>query len=176
MPRPRTGQYHRQRQPRRPRLAGASAFSPVSLVNGTITDNSAHTGGGVYRDPTASDAISVRNSIIAQNFVHISGSAPDVSGTFNSLGHNLIGESTGSSGFGASGDIVGTAADPVDAWLGPLRNNGGRTWTHALLWRSPAIDKGDNPDAPVTDQRGLLRVKDGDGNGSRIVDIGAFER
>jgi Ca2+-binding RTX toxin-like protein len=40
---------------------------------------------------------------------------------------------------------------------------------------SPAIDAGDNTDAPATDQRGLTRPQDGDGTGATVVDIGAFE-
>jgi hypothetical protein len=67
--------------------------------------------------------------------------------------------------------------------LGALQNNGGATRTHALLTGSPAIDKGSNTLAfneytktPLaTDQRGSARFVDGDGNGTPIVDIGAFE-
>ncbi len=57
-----------------------------------------------------------------------------------------------------------------------LRDNGGPTRTHALLAGSTAIDRGDNSGAPGTDQRGVARPRDGDGNGSKIVDIGAFEK
>ena len=39
--------------------------------------------------------------------------------------------------------------------LGPLQDNGGPTFTHALLCGSPALDAGDNTDAPATDQRGF---------------------
>lgn len=92
---------------------------------------------------------------------------------FESLGHNL--DSDGSSGLinGANGDLVGTAAAPIDARLGPLQDNGGLTLTHALLPRSPALDMGacTDPDgAPLlTDQRGFPRPQ---GAG---CDIGAFE-
>jgi hypothetical protein len=101
-----------------------------------------------------------------------------VSGDFTSGGHNLIGDGTGSTGFvnGVNGDMVGTAANPIDPRLGPLANNGGPTQTHALLAGSPAIDHGDNTNAPATDQRGVARPRDGDHNGSRAVDIGAFEK
>jgi hypothetical protein len=40
--------------------------------------------------------------------------------------------------------------------LGPLRDNGGVTKTHALLSTSPAIDRGNNTSALNEDQRGLL--------------------
>jgi hypothetical protein len=100
----------------------------------------------------------------------------DVSGNFISDGHNLIGVVEGSTGFGATGDQLGSSNNPLDPMLGPLANNGGPTMTHALLAGSPAIDHGDNTGAPATDQRGVARARDGDGNGSKIVDIGAFEK
>jgi hypothetical protein len=70
---------------------------------------------------------------------------------------------------------VGTAQKPRDPKLGALRNNGGATFTHALLPGSPAIDRGAHAGAPRADQRGVRRPRDGDGNGSPAVDIGAFE-
>jgi hypothetical protein len=71
---------------------------------------------------------------------------------------------------------VGTAANPIDPRLAPLASNGGPTKTHALLAGSPAIDRGDNSGAPAADQRGVARPRDGDGDGTSVVDIGAFER
>jgi hypothetical protein len=53
--------------------------------------------------------------------------------------------------------------------LGPLANNGGPTPTMALLPGSPAIDAGDNSNAPATDQRGEARIWNGK------VDLGAVE-
>jgi hypothetical protein len=69
-------------------------------------------------------------------------------------------------------------ADPL---LGPLSDNGGPTLTQALLPGSPAIDTGlasgcrDAAGALMLDQRGYFRHADGDGNGSRRCDRGAFE-
>jgi hypothetical protein len=99
-----------------------------------------------------------------------------VFGDFVSDGHNLIGVVEGATGFGAAGDLLGHVGNPLDPMLAPLANNGGPTRTHALLAGSPAIDKGDNAGAPAADQRGVARPRDGDGNGSLIADIGAFER
>ena len=118
----------------------------------------------------------MKNTIIAENYVGINGVSPDVYGAFVSLGHNLIGDSTSSTGFFGDGDQVGTAANPLDPMLAPLAFNGGPTQTHAPLQGSSAIDGGDNAGAPATDQRGVARPRDGDGNGSKVVDIGAFER
>jgi predicted outer membrane repeat protein len=152
---------------------GVRAAAKLILLNATVTDNSAFTGGGVFL-PSGGDS-KVRNSIIAGNLIHLGGAGPDVSGAFTSAGHNLIGEVTGATGFtnGVNGDLVGTVVNPIDPMLGPLAFNGGPTRTHALLAGSPAIDHGDNTGAPATDQRGLARVKDGDGDGTATIDIGA---
>ena len=59
-----------------------------------------------------------------------------------------------------------TGQDPL---LGPLQDNGGPTFTHALLAGSPAIDAGNDGAAPATDQRGTSRPQ------GLFSDIGAFE-
>ena len=63
-----------------------------------------------------------------------------------------------------------------------MADNGGPTWTHALLAGSPAIDAGDSSleagnDAPLYDQRGegFDRIRDGNGIDDAVIDIGAFE-
>ena len=71
---------------------------------------------------------------------------------------------------GVNGDIVGTAASPIDPQLEALANNGGSTSTHALRVSSPALNTGEPSfSALSTDQRGLPRVVNG------RLDIGAFE-
>jgi uncharacterized repeat protein (TIGR01451 family) len=103
---------------------------------------------------------------------------PDVNGHFSSLGHNLIGNATGSSGFTASGDQVGTATHPINPMLSAPGNHGGPTPTMVPLVGSPVIDAGDNTNAPPTDQRGLPRIVDGDSNVDNdgpVIDIGAVE-
>jgi len=57
-----------------------------------------------------------------------------------------------------------------DAKLGPLADNGGPTWTHALLAGSPAIDAANDAACPATDQRGVARPQ------GPHCDIGAFEQ
>src|SRR5262249_37581050 len=73
--------------------------------------------------------------------------------------------------------LVGTASAPIDPLLGPLQDNGGPTFTHALLPGSPAIDAGNNVYATEWDQRGegfprIVGIIDPD---DPIIDIGAFE-
>ncbi|MBW4654109.1 MAG: DUF4347 domain-containing protein [Kaiparowitsia implicata GSE-PSE-MK54-09C] len=140
----------------------------ADLANVTITNNTAVSGGGggIMRD---SGSVNLRNSIVAGNN---HATSPDVLGTFNNLGHNLIGKSDGSTGFthGTNGNIVGTIAAPVNPGLGALADNGGPTQTHALLTGSRAANAGNNALAVgITDQRGQARIVGG------TVDIGAVE-
>ena len=143
---------------------GIGNFGTATVTNSTISSNSASTqGGGIYNNGT----LTLTNTIIAGN----SGSpGPDCTGPVTSLGHNLIGTSDGCSFTPATGDLVN-----VDPLLGPLQDNGRPTFTHALLPGSPAIDAGDDVACPVTDQRGVARPVDGDGDGAATCDIGAFE-
>ncbi len=154
---------------------GGGIFNSGSLTvnNSTLSGNEAYnSGSGIEGGGT------IRNTIIAANRITTIYRSPDanydVSGTFTSLGYNLIGNSSSftSSGFGSPGDIVGTSDNPIDPRLAPLDFNGGSTQTIALLPDSPAIDAGDPTildTDPTTDQRGLSRVSNG------RADIGAFE-
>jgi uncharacterized phage-associated protein len=127
----------------------------ASIVNSTVSGNSASNGGGGLN---ASGTVNVRNTIIAGNTSPLS---PDVRNAFVSQGNNLIGASDGSTGFtnGVNNDKVGTVASPLNALLAPLANYGGPTQTHALRQSSPAVDAGDGVAAePLTRrQRRLLR-------------------
>jgi len=128
----------------------------LTLEGSTITKNTGHAGaaGVVNQGIMAS-----RNTIIAAN------GNWDISGNIGSQGHNLIGNTINGSGF-APTDLLN-----VNAMLGPLQNNGGPTSTHALLSGSPAINAGDNANAPPWDQRGsgFLRIVGG------TIDIGSIE-
>lgn len=87
---------------------------------------------------------------------------------FSSRGYNLIGDTGGSAGWGSS-DLLNS--NPL---LGPLRNNGGPTNTHALRTGSPAIDAIPRPTNGwgtdiATDQRAPKRPQGGD------CEAGGFE-
>lgn len=153
--------------------------STVTMINCTITGNEAitHVGNGVFQSLFVSGITTVQNTIIAQNV-----GGPDTSGTFTSLGNNLIGNADDSTGF-HSGDLKGNTATPLNAMLGPLADNGGPTLTHALLAGSPALDAGNNDfglgtdETPIlTDQRGTGRIADSpDAGTTATVDIGSYE-
>ena len=135
----------------------------TNLLNSTIANNGGAGGnpGGVRRD---AGSVNVKNTIIATNYLNTGTVfSNDVSGSFDSQGNNLIGNSTGGSGFIAS-DLLN-----VNPQLGTLINRGGTTYTHSLLAASPAINAGNNVGATATDQRGVARPQGG------TVDIGAYE-
>jgi hypothetical protein len=72
--------------------------------------------------------------------------------TVTSQGYNLVGDDEEEI-FTETGDMVGQ-----DPSAGGLLDNGGPTFTHALLEGSPAIDAGTDQGAPVVDQRGEARA------------------
>lgn len=146
--------------------------STITLTNSTVSGNSATETGGITTNSGTFNPTNARNSIIAKNTDETG--RPDFQGRLDSQGYNLIGNTSGTS---ITGTKKGNQLN-VDPKLGPLQNNGGPTFTKALLSDSPAIDRGDSGRS-ITDQRGFTRPVDNpnlpnakDGNGS---DIGAFE-
>ncbi len=146
-------------------------------------------GGGIRL--VSVDSSTISGSIIADNhvgyFYTYSGPAelglgPDIRGGSAgwTLTHSLIGDNTDTSLTEAqspdiNGNLIGSAAGAgvIDPLLGPLQDNGGPTFTHALLPGSPAIDMGDPVFSvpPDFDQRGdpFTRLHNG------RIDIGAYE-
>ncbi len=87
-------------------ISGATA----TLINCTISGNQATSGSGTGGGVANAGALTLLNTIIAQNTS--AGVDPDVVGAFTSAGHNLIGNATGSTGLtnGINSDQVGGAA------------------------------------------------------------------
>lgn len=143
-----------------------SSAATTRLNHATVAFNTANYGGGLHAGGTTS----IENTIVARNTAAVASQGHDVRGAMTSLGYNLVGNTTASSGFTAAGDLVN-----VDPLLGTLADNGGLTFTHALLSGSPAGDAA-NPNSTVSaDQRGLGRPRDVDGDAVFRADIGAFE-
>lgn len=147
------------------RLDGGALY----LMSSTVSSNiAADAGGGVLVD--SNGVASVRNTIISGNWA--AGIADDFDGTLFSEGYNLLQTIARATITGdTNGNLLG-----LDPLLGPLQDNGGPTWTHALLASSPAVDAG-ACDSPLTDQRGVARPFDIPWvpNVAGGCDIGAFE-
>ena len=132
----------------------------------TIAENWTNgTTGGVHL--TAGSDISFYGTIIANN---IGADCGGFINKFESLGFNI---STSDCNLDDPTDMPNT--DPM---LGPIKDNGGDTLTHALLDGSPAIDMAGNEFGcfeASSDQRGISRPQDGDQVGGAHCDAGAFE-
>jgi hypothetical protein len=137
--------------------------SSLDVTLSTITGNSAGSGGGIYN--RLQSQLQISNTIL--NAGALGENIFNDGGIISSLGYNLSSDNGGGYLTGP-GDQINT--DPL---LAPLQDNGGLTFTHALLPGSPAIDTGDpnfSP-PPFNDQRGcpFERVFNG------RIDIGSFE-
>lgn len=135
-------------------------FAASEILHSTITDSLF----GIITEQFT--VLHIQNTIVAGN------SNTDVddadAGDIISDGYNIFGTLTNPIAAGPS-DQFGVTL--VALKIGPLQDNGGPTFTHALLTGSPAIDAGTNVAAPATDQRGtgFARVV------NSTIDIGAFE-
>jgi hypothetical protein len=139
--------------------------NPTTITNSTFAYNHAGFMGGAFWGGGASTTL--KNTIVAYNTAANGGNSWNIkqhTGTqFTDGGGNIQWPPKNASD---PSDINVTAsvklADPL---LGPLQNNGGPTFTHALLAGSPAINAG--VAGETLDQRGVTRVN---------PDIGAFEQ
>jgi hypothetical protein len=156
--------------------AGGAGGAGAGFLSGSGQGGNGGGGGtGIYCDISGGN---LTNCTIAWNSsVAGTGGAGGV-GTY---GHQVAGSpgpSGSASGANPNGSLLNvllfsntpagsnTFADPK---LGPLADNGGPTWTMALLPGSPAIDAGSAVGAPPTDQRGFPRPS------GVACDIGAYE-
>lgn len=175
-------------------IEGAGLFvqeGTVTSVNSTIVlnrgdaDGNGGSGdvGGI--DQTGAVSITLHNTIIAGNLRGLGTTASDLEGTIQAASsNNLIGDASTAGGLtnGTNGNIVGvngSGVRDINTILDTtLKNNGGPTPTHALVFGSPAVDAGDESFATddgtptgnplLFDQRGFNRI-------DNIVDIGATE-
>ena len=154
--------------------AGVTILSgSLSVTNSTIVANGLEgsntpvgdAGGGIRQ---FGGTVSLLNTIVADNTqmlgtLHwdVSRSGGVLSATNSLIEHVNTGTING----------VNTANLFLDPLLGPLQDNGGPTFTHALRIGSPAIDAGAAPMGLVFDQRGEGFPRSPNG----APDIGAYE-
>jgi hypothetical protein len=181
------------------RVGGGYASVPVAAVyNSTIAFNSAAVGnrffaaGLVLSSYFTPMTATLQSSLFSNNTVAVPVPANDYGINDYDLGAALGGSlgqpflitfnSAPANNFIRSTFAAGVPSDTLREscpLLGPLRNNGGLTQTHALLSGSAAIDTGNNILGEPQDQRG---IKDDPGppfpyarESNGIADIGAYE-
>lgn len=165
------------------------SIAEIILQNVTIINNVAQGGTGGEPDPATggpigadgvgysaifnrtgygSGTIIIRNSIVAGNIADdlqdCNSDAiwiTDFNNLFNGDGSQCHG---GSSDLNVDDDASGDLTNVMEL---TLLDNGGSSYTHALVSGSPAINAGNNNDAPEVDQRGYSR--------DAHIDIGAYE-
>ena len=142
---------------------GVFNIGTLQLANSTVSDNSAaFLAGGVLNFNNLEIGNTILNRGDSGVTIYSNGD-----GLVTSLGYNISSDD-GSGILTGPGDQTNT--DPM---LGPLQDNGGPTFTHALLPGSPAIDAGDPnfTPPPYYDQRGPVfwRVR------NDRIDSGSFE-
>jgi CSLREA domain-containing protein len=148
--------------------SGSMTLTSSTIANNKVSDTTDGHGGGVLM---TGGVLTLSNTLIALNTGGYK--APDCGfqdAQVTSNGHNLIGSTADCNYPSGTSDLR-----DLDPGLGPLRNNGGPTFTHPLLGTSRAVDAGSNQICTGTDQTGFARPFDGNNDGSRICDIGAFE-
>ena len=157
------------------------ALGNVTVVNTTFASGSVICGSG--GQPGSAGNYSSGNFGSGSSGAGAGGNIDQVSGTFlliNTIvanpvaGGNFSGVSITDGGNNLSSDATVpftsvTSYTNTNPNLGSLTNNGGPTWTMALLPGSPVIDKGQNIPGLTSDQRGLPRLS------GYAFDIGAYE-
>ncbi|MFC1757824.1 choice-of-anchor Q domain-containing protein [Planctomycetota bacterium] len=158
----------------------------LSIMNSTLSNNQAgHEGDSINASFGAvvdanhvtmvhgsGSPLGLNGPIRASNSIFTGNRQNDTGDGFTSRGNNVI-TKTGERGIRRDD---GTNLIGVDARLESLADNGGPTMTHRLRLGSPAIDHaGDGDDPIATDQRGVVRTIDGNGDGIVSADAGAVE-
>jgi 6-phosphogluconolactonase (cycloisomerase 2 family) len=142
---------------------GGTGTDSTTLINTTLVGNF---GGGIR----ATNPVTLVNSIVAGNRNVADTANDDISGTLAGSTNSLIGDSGTAGGVtnGTNGNIVGNAGSgtiTLSTVLNTtLADNGGPTFTHAIVAGGPAVDAGDPASLPV-DTSDL----DGDGNTTEAV-------
>lgn len=154
-----------------------SGGGSVAIQNSTISGNASESMGGGIHVGSNSTQLLLQHVTIAHNRINASNSVAGVAvstnvgvtlrnsllahnqgayqchsgvGAFLSEGNNLASDDT--CGLNQPGDLPNS--DPL---LGTLQDNGGTTFTHALLQGSPAVDAANGAHCLPTDQRGVAR-------------------
>lgn len=161
-------------------LAVDASAEPLvaTLIHTTVTENQARTasgvGGGIASVATTNEFIVLQNTLVHGNTASAANSAnchsPDSSVRLR--GRNFVGGHAGSEC--PVEFSVGAALVPLtDPQFGPLQDNGGGTFTHAISPTSNARDRA--READCVDASGTPLTLDQRGSARSDCDSGAFE-
>jgi hypothetical protein len=156
----------------------ATLESAAEIVNNTITDNTAAGGAGISfgNAPHALNLAKLSNNLITFNIASMSAGGAFLHPNLNPvIKENDFHGNTPTQVAGAKTDaqVIG-----VNGNINANPNYVSRVAGNRNLRLQPgsvAIDNGINADAGGNDLDNTARVKDGDFNGSAVVDMGAFE-
>ncbi|MEJ5223833.1 MAG: choice-of-anchor Q domain-containing protein, partial [Anaerolineales bacterium] len=162
---------------------GILNIGTLTVTNSTFSANSAvNSGGGVWNNGT----LTVTGSTFSANSAGNSGGGIRVFSGTATLKNTIIANSTASDncyGAFAAGSTNNMATDATcgasftQVTTAQL-NLGGLTGSPGYFPLNPgslAIDAGTNSGCPSTDQRGVTRPQDGNGDSSAVCDIGSYE-
>ncbi len=144
------------------------------IVSNTIVDNTGSQGGSAIFTGGFDDASQIINNLFVSN---TGLNAVDCDGTYDKVPPVFTNNDSYSAGGVA---IEGTCANDIGQ-NGNLSSDpqfvNAAKHMYQLTATSPAIDVGSNsaPDLPKKDFAGKPRIVDGNGDGSKIVDMGAYE-
>jgi len=164
-------------------IEGASPNSSAWLYNDTIAYN--HAGANLDVVGKGGGIASIGTAVFTSQYTILAWNTDVITTVFNNIVITLTQGNECYGSFGYEHEDIMSQYDTLrchptalivhgDPKIDPLRDNGGSTWTHALLKDSPAIDQGlfctdDQGYLLMTDQRGFARFTDG------ACDIGAYE-
>ncbi|HEX2907336.1 MAG TPA: choice-of-anchor Q domain-containing protein [Phototrophicaceae bacterium] len=152
----------------------------LTITNSTLSGNKAYTGSGIWFSD-ATDSAYLNHVTLTKGYAY------DAEAIFVQTGSHSI-EVTGSIIAGNQGSqythgsvmgavsLIGSNLIDIEPDLGLLQDNGGPTFTHALLPHSPALDALPAEQCSLTtDQRGVSRPFDSNQDGTADCDLGAVE-
>jgi len=146
----------------------AGPMDDIAILNNTAYDNGWTVwGGGIAVDNPNAKNVVVRNNIVSQNLYFQISVAPGVPEKNYTIDHNLI------DGYRGHGDEGETRGD--DHVEGDPRFFNAAGAVFYLQADSPGIDTGSDQGAPGADFDGRPRPLDGNGDGSAVHDLGAYE-
>jgi hypothetical protein len=138
--------------------------SNATLTNATFFLNVASVlqdGGGAIL--ISASSLTIKNSILYAD-IGIGGELRIINAGSAAIAYSIV-----------QGGYAGTGNLNANPLLGSLGSYGGPTQTMLPGPGSPAIDSGTNTGCPGTDQRGMIRPQDGNGDEITICDMGATE-